>query len=340
MASGTGSVGSEDTSGTSPSSLEMDVVANGVDFLNSAIFHLEKSDDPSSLKYAVLHLQAAVEILVKVRLQREGIEHIFEDPYSADANKHAQGDFRSVTLETAFRRLDKVAGIALSREDRKALDNLGKERNKLQHFGSTSNREVVATRAATALEVLSHFIQRYLISDAPQDEADYLQQADELISDAVSNITKAREARFARIASELNEWNGIVIHCPHCMQMAWTFQPFDDASRCRFCSYNWSKVESDDAVEEYLGALFGETRYEAAKGRTGWSVTDCPECEMEALIQVSILSDPDSLATNACFHCGFVTADTLGTCMRCDRTTSDPDFDLCSYCLDDLVNSD
>ncbi len=60
---------------------------NGADFLDSAISRLAESDDPHRLKYAVLHLQAAIEVLVKVRLQREGIEHIFEDPYSADQNK-------------------------------------------------------------------------------------------------------------------------------------------------------------------------------------------------------------------------------------------------------------
>jgi hypothetical protein len=49
--------------------------------------------------------------LVKVRLQREGFEHIFEDPYSADENKLRQGKFRSVTLNAALKRLNKVAGI-------------------------------------------------------------------------------------------------------------------------------------------------------------------------------------------------------------------------------------
>lgn len=76
---------------TSDQVLEFELVANGVDFLDSAIQHLSASDDPRSLKYTVLHLQAAVEIMVKVRLRREGFEHIFTDPYSADENKLKHG---------------------------------------------------------------------------------------------------------------------------------------------------------------------------------------------------------------------------------------------------------
>jgi len=126
MSDAQGSAARDDSGG----SLEFDPIVNGVDFLDSAISHLAESDDPRRLKYAVLHLQAAIEILVKVRLQREGIEHIFEDPYSADQNKLRQGDFRSVTLTTAIKRLAKVADVQLSNTQRDALNSLNKERNK------------------------------------------------------------------------------------------------------------------------------------------------------------------------------------------------------------------
>jgi hypothetical protein len=58
-------------SGIPATKLGFQPVVNGVDFLDSAITHLLKPHDARSVKYAVLHLQAAIEILVKVRLQRE-----------------------------------------------------------------------------------------------------------------------------------------------------------------------------------------------------------------------------------------------------------------------------
>jgi hypothetical protein len=318
--------------------LDFAPVVNGVDFLDSAITNLLDSENPRSLKYAVLHLQAAIEILVKVRLQREGFEHIFEDPYSADENKLRQGKFRSVTLDAALKRLNKVAGIQLSGEEKKAFESLNDERNKLQHFGSTSNHEVVNTHAAKALEVLSQFIVQHLVPNAPEHEVAPLEDAEELIRRALSEIATVTQARLNRVAPELDAWSSIIVHCPDCRQVAWTFAPHDESSRCRFCGRDWSQEDGCDAAEEYIGSILGESRYEAAKGRCDWSISECPQCEMEALVAVVTREDPDS--TNACFYCGFITAESLGSCGRCGRTTSDPDDVICGYCLEDLGAED
>lgn len=320
--------------------MEFDPIVNGVDFLDNAISHLAGSDDPRSLKYAVLHLQAAIEILVKVRLQREGIEHIFEDPYSAEKNKLRQGDFRSVTLTAAIKRLAKVANVRLSSDQIDALNSLNKERNKLQHFGSTSNHEVVTVRAAAALDVLSEFIEHHLVPNAPDEEVGHLERAEELIGTTLTTIDAVNRARLTRIAPELDAWQGIVIHCPACMQVTWTFQPCEESSRCRFCGHDWNQVDGTEAAEDYLSSVLGESHHLATQGRTGWSVSDCPECGYEALVAVATRKDPKSFLTNACFNCGLVTDGRLGSCGRCGRTTSDPDDVICSHCLDDLVAKD
>jgi hypothetical protein len=320
--------------------LNFDPVVNGVDFLDSAITNLLTSHDPRSLKYAVLHLQAAIEILVKVRLQREGIEHIFEDPYSADENKLRQGQFRSVTLNAALKRLNKVAGIQLTKPEEKALQYLNEERNKLQHFGSTSKHEVVNTKAAQAFDVLSQFIVQHLVPDAPEHEAGPLEQAEDLIRHALTEITAFTQARLTRLEPELDSWAGIVIHCPDCRQVAWTFEPNDESSRCRFCDRDWSQENGWEAAEEYIGSILGESRYEAAKGRSNWSINMCPECDQEALVAVATREDPNSFLTDACFHCGFITTEPLGSCGRCGQTTSDPDDVICADCLEDLAAKD
>jgi hypothetical protein len=320
--------------------LDFDPVVNGVDFLDSAITNLLNSENPRSLKYAVLHLQAAIEILVKVRLQREGFEHIFEDPYSADENKLRQGKFRSVTLNAALKRLNKVAGIQLTKGEEKALESLNDERNKLQHFGSTSSHEIVNTHAAKALEVLSQFILQHLVPNAPEHEVEPLENAEELIRRALSDIAAVTQARLDRLAPELDAWSGIIVHCPDCRQVTWTFEPHDESSRCRFCGRDWSQEDGCEAAEEYIGSILGESRYEAAKGRSDWSISMCPECEMEALVAVATREDPYSFLTNACFYCGFTTTEPLGSCGRCGRTTSDPDDVICSYCLEDLAAED
>lgn len=318
---------------------DFDPVINGVDFLDSAVTNLLNASDSRSLKYAVLHLQAAIEILVKVRLQREGLEHIFEDPYSADKNKLKQGKFRSVTLDTALKRLNIVAGVQLTQPEKKSLEYLNEERNKLQHFGSASKRAVVSARASKALEVLSQFIFQHLVPDAPEHEADALQDAEDLIHRALTDIAAVTEARLTRLAPELDSWRGLTIHCPDCRQLAWTFEPDDEFSRCRFCGRAWSQEHSWEAAEEYAWSILGESWHEAAQGNGGWSISMCPECDMEALVGVATREAPDSFLTNVCFHCGFV-GGPLGSCGRCGRTTHDPDDVICSNCLDDLAAKD
>jgi hypothetical protein len=135
-------------------------ILNGVDFLDRAINELLEAHDQQGLKYAVLHLQATADILVKVRLQREGFKYVFEDPEQGRRGQVKRGDFKSVTLTSAVKRLDEVAEIKLTPKERRAFSNLGRERNKLQHFGSTSNREMVRNFAGKAMEVLSRFHRR------------------------------------------------------------------------------------------------------------------------------------------------------------------------------------
>lgn len=330
----------EEPAGAAGEDLAFDAVVNGVDFLDSAIRSLLTSHDPRSLKYAVLHLQAAIEILVKVRLQREGIEHIFEDPYNADEKKFQQGQFKSVSLNAALKRLNKVAGIHLTKSEEKALQYLNEERNKLQHFGSTSKHEVVNTRAAQALDVLFQFILQHLVPDAPEHEAGHLQKAEDLIRRALTDITAATAARLTRLAPGLDAWRGIVIHCPDCRQLTWTFEPYDKSSRCRFCSRDWHLEDGREAAEEYVESILGESRHEAVTGRSGWSISMCPDCDQEAFVAVGTREIPDSFLTQACFDCGFITTEPTGSCGRCGRTTHDPDDMICADCLEDLAAKD
>ena len=315
-------------------------IANGVDFLDSALSLLDKAEDSRNLKYAVLHLQAAIEVLIKVRLQREGFEHVFENPYSATAEKLRLGKFRSVTLDAALERLGKVSDVVISTADSKAFKALSDERNKLQHFGSTSGHQAVAARAFAALEALAQFILLHLIPGALDDEVELLSETETLIRQALSTMAAVAAARLSRITPELDAWPSLVIQCPACLQFAWTFAPEEEASKCLFCGQPWWQHEGEEVAGEYVGSIFLESRYQAAKGRSGWSISDCPECRAEACVPVAERGEPDSYLTQACFCCGFIATGDLGSCGRCGRTTADPDDVICSDCLHDLASKD
>jgi hypothetical protein len=61
------------------SEIKFPPVENGLDYLKSAAEHLRDEPTARDLKYAVLHLHSAVEVLLKVRLMREHWSLIFSN---------------------------------------------------------------------------------------------------------------------------------------------------------------------------------------------------------------------------------------------------------------------
>lgn len=111
-------------------------LANGVDYLANVAEPLNKhEEEPNSrnLKYVVLHLQAAVEVLLKSQLQLEHWPLVFKDSGKATRARHASGDFQSVGSDEVVRRLIEIVGIKISESDKRELDNLAQSRNSLQH---------------------------------------------------------------------------------------------------------------------------------------------------------------------------------------------------------------
>jgi len=153
----------------------------------------------------------------------------------------------------------------------------------------------------------------------------------------LADIAEVTQARLSRLGPVLDSWSGIVIHCPDCRQPTWTFEPYSNSSQCRFCGRAWWQESGQDAAEEYVGSILGESRYEAAKGRTGWSIGQCPECDDEAFVEVATRENSGAAV---CFQCGFVTTEPTGNCGKCGRATADLEEVICADCLDYLVSRD
>ena len=96
--------------------LHLPLLENALDFLASAVEQLQL-DTTRSLKYAVLHLAAGVELLIKERLRQEDWQLLFDDVNAADELKYAAGDFYGVAPPEALKRLRDI-GIELDARDR------------------------------------------------------------------------------------------------------------------------------------------------------------------------------------------------------------------------------
>ncbi|MGW0886033.1 hypothetical protein [Streptomyces sp. NPDC002671] len=120
------------------SEVDFPPIANGLDYLLNVITSLADDEERVSahnLKYAVLHLQAAAEVLLKYRLQQEHWTLVFADPGKARKEDLADGSLASCTPAQTVDRLRHIVGLPITDKDAAALTKLAKTRNGLQHYG-------------------------------------------------------------------------------------------------------------------------------------------------------------------------------------------------------------
>ncbi len=105
------------------------LVKNAIDFLERATAEIE--DRP---KYSIINFFSAVELFFKARLMREHWSLIIAKPEDASITKFRDGDFQSVTLEQATKRLKNISSENITDEEMNSFNDLRKHRNKLVHF--------------------------------------------------------------------------------------------------------------------------------------------------------------------------------------------------------------
>lgn len=140
-----------------PQQIEYSPVRNGLDYLKSVIDHLQDEPTARDLKYAVLHLQAAAEVLLKVRLMREHWSLVFRNPDKANRAAFSSGDFQSIGMEEALTRLKGIVTIELTPAAQESLNRLAIVRNKLQHFGLVDQAIAIEALTGKVLDALLCF---------------------------------------------------------------------------------------------------------------------------------------------------------------------------------------
>lgn len=105
------------------------LVENGFDFLIKAVEELEKAP-----KFSVIHFHAAVELFLKARLMHEHWSLVISSRQEADWEKFKSGDFQSVSLNDAAKRLDKIVRSGLNEFELRSFREITSHRNKVVHF--------------------------------------------------------------------------------------------------------------------------------------------------------------------------------------------------------------
>ena len=286
-------------------------VPNGLDYLLSVVEHLEAGTERVSardLKYAVLHLAAGTEVLLKARLQLEHWSLVFSDPAKAKRAELENGSLLSCGPDDTVQRLQDIAELHITDKDRKALSRLAKDRNALQHyglFGQSANARAVESRAAEVLDFLIRFVDEDLLPALPPVEAEAAQTDLERIRGGLTEIEGFVKKRMQRLGAELEALRHRTLQCPDCRQWALVVEPTQEqgaarACRCRFCGM---ARDAEEVALVYGVEILGRDPG-MADMITGLTATDlCPHCELESLVEGVVFATAPDAPMSFCFQC-------------------------------------
>lgn len=307
------------------SEVDFPPIANGLDYLLSVIASLANDEEElgwvsaRDLKYAVLHLQAAAEVLLKYRLQQEHWTLVFAEPGKARKEELADGSLASCTPTQTVDRLRRIVGLPIADKDAAALTRLAKTRNALQHYGLTDRARAVEARTVEVLDFLVRFLDEQLLPALPDAERQRITQDMGVIRSGLSRIKGFVTRRMQRLRVELEPHRDRTVVCPHCDQ--WALVVADGNSNCRFCTMRM------DALDYVLHT--GNASYRR-----------CLSCDNHELVCDVLTAAAPNVPVDLCFSCG-KTFPGLKTCCRCDRRFQPHDFEtVCAACLTDRATKE
>jgi hypothetical protein len=182
--------------------VKFSLLENAFDFILSALMYLAKSKTKSDLKYAILHLCAGIEIILKERLRREHWSLLFEDVNRANILDFESGNFTSVSFRTCIERLKGICNLSFLDKDERYLFKLRERRNRLKHFGITDSAEALTSSAAKVLSILLDFINHELLpDDFSKAEADLLKK----LRSKLGTFKRFVEKRLNQIETKLKK---------------------------------------------------------------------------------------------------------------------------------------
>lgn len=309
-------------------------VLNGMDYLESVVTHLRGEPSTRDLKYGVLHLQAATEVLLKTPLVEHDWQLVVDLPKGCTEEQYVSGDFKSVGIKDAVKLLRSELGIDVPEEARNAINELVLWRNALQHFGLTVTAEAVAARAAAVLDFLLDFIKEHLTGALAEDDAQHVATQMESVSRGLGEITALVQTRLRTLKPRLEGLEEVTVQCPQCGN--WTMV-VDEAVDCLYCT--GSSWTPEAACLAYAVSIQGNSWRDYRKDPSGPRET-CPDCDGQTLVNGVRLAHAPEQEHSFCFGCS-ARYQGLEHCMRCTRLFQPGEEEsVCDDCWHEAIQSD
>jgi hypothetical protein len=299
------------------------LLSTGLDFLSSAAEHQRGKPKPRDLKYAILHLCAGTELILKERLLREHWSLVFDDLRSATRAAFETGDFKSVAFNDAINRLSNVVGLDITVRDQQVLERLRKKRNQLEHFGIIDSSEALVAVAAEALNFITDFISTQFPHDRLKEEEQLLFSE---ITSRLRDFNLFVQKRWAQVEKRLASITGTIVWCPACAHDAAVVAR---GTKCLFCG---TAQEAEEAAMEHIVATLmnDENRDHLMDDLPLYT---CASCQLDSIVDCK--SDTSRPYRFVCFACGKTWDGTsFHKCALCHGLffEANEDSDICELC--------
>lgn len=320
------------------------VVENGLDFLTRAV--AEMANDPADNKWAAIHLDGAIEVLIKARLIREDWTLVCKKA-GAKLSAFKLGLLPTVSGKEGLDLLEAELGLTISQDQKDNVATVRSLRNRVTHFAVVGiDPAAVKVQLGRGLDFVVWFLEDHILPSAPADDADVIEEVLGEIRDVLGDIATFVAERLARLAPQLDAAETVTV-CPQCAQGTLAVSGWE--LRCLFCS--WTPGDDPEEVaDEYVSAVLDLSSYAVIKDGGTWPVSNCPECGTNALVAgakilkgaVTQTTDqqgspetptPEFLCFSCTFQCSYAH---LTGCARCGEWTTN-DFGMCPDCIEDAV---
>lgn len=307
------------------------VLENGLEFIYTALSHLRGEPNPRDLKYAVLHLSAGVELVLKDRLSREHWSLVFENIDKATSDAYSSGDFVSVNLKTSIQRLAQICRVEISEDEQRSIFNLRKSRNLMEHFATIDSPIALKASSAKVLSFTLDFVSNeFDLDELAENENSLLKEIRNLLPEFEQFV----ESRMNKIKDKLAT-EAVIVDCPRCAQKA---MRIEDGALCHFCGYT---ADGKDAAQDYVESLLGLNWKHVADGGE-IPVYSCSECGSESLVDMGSLKQDLNSDRFVCFSCGQGWDwESMAPCQSCGSPTPHDPKDglpICGDCWNSIIN--
>jgi len=250
--------GGQDAVVASPQRLEL----HGLDFIATAVKQLEATSSERDLRYALLHLAAGAELLMKSWLLKEHWSLVFEKLDEAATNRLISGKFKTATPDQCIDRLERVVRINISERARGELERLRGLRNRMIHYSMPIDEGDVRALSAGVLSELVDLIRDNCDLEGAEENRLF---AELLV--ALPKLEHYRDRRKDQLRAALAALGENAFLCPTCGDCAVTLE--GGRNECLPCldAFHFSEIQ-DLHMEKVLNL-------DAARNQ---DFGQCPSC--------------------------------------------------------------